>query len=81
MTKEPKGFYNDSGEVLEREEPISTKHGIILYKGKGDDWKLEYPDGSKHYGGVTTIRLINLIYFLQRTNGNLDKSLKLAGLE
>jgi hypothetical protein len=40
MSTEPKGFYSDSGEILEREKSISTKNGIILYKGKGrvDVW-------------------------------------------
>jgi|CryGeyStandDraft_6_1057127.scaffolds.fasta_scaffold205655_2 hypothetical protein len=80
MSTEPKGFYSDSGEILEREKSISTKNGIILYKGKGDSWYLEFPDGSKRIGGVTTIRLINLIYHLNRTNGNLDKSRELSDL-
>jgi len=81
MPKEPRGFYNDLGEILERKGSICTKRGIILYKGRGDDWKLELPDGSRYYGGITTIKLINLIYYLHKTNGNLDKSLKLAGMK
>jgi hypothetical protein len=80
ISKEPKGFYNDSGEILEREEPICTRHGIIVYKGKGDLWYLEFPDGSKRIGQVTTIRLMNLIYYLHKTNGNVDKSRGLSNL-
>lgn len=81
MPKEPKGFKNNLGEILERTKPIATKNGVILYKGKRDDWKIEYPDDSKRIGGVTTIRLMNLIYYLNQTKGNLEKSRKLAGLE
>ena len=80
MGKELKGFYNDSREVLERKNPISTKNGIIIYKGRGDDWKIEFPDDTGYYGGVTTIKLINLFYYLHKTKGNLDKSLELTGL-
>jgi hypothetical protein len=78
MPKEPKGFCNDSGEVLERKNPICTKRGIIIYKGQGDDWKIEFPDSEKRYGGATTIKLMNLIYHLHKTNGNLDKSRELS---
>lgn len=78
MVKEPKGFCNKNGEVLERKIPITTSRGIVLYKGRGDDWKVDFPDDTIEYGGVTTIRLMNLIYFLQKTNGNLDKAFELA---
>lgn len=78
MAKEPKGFYNKDGVILERKTSISTKRGIILYKGRGDDWKVEFPDETREYGGLTTIRLMNLIYYLQKTNGNLDKSFELV---
>ncbi len=80
MAKEPKGFYNGSGEKLEREKPTLTTNGIIVYKGRGDTWYLEFPDGSDRYGGCTTIKLMNLIYHLNKTNGNLDKSRELSSL-
>jgi hypothetical protein len=80
MAKEPKGFYNDSGEPLGRKEPICTTNGVIVYKGRGDIWYLEFPDDSKRYGGCTTIKLMNLVYYLNKTNGNVDKSRVLATL-
>lgn len=46
-----------------REKPIKSKRGLIRYH-KGDNWKIEYPDGDKRYGGATTIRVMNLIYYL-----------------
>ena len=78
--REPKGFYSGSGEPLGRKKPIRTTNGIILYKGKGDIWYLEFPDDSERYGGCTTIKLMNLIYYLHKTNGNLEKSRELASL-
>jgi hypothetical protein len=80
MAKEPKGFRNANGEILGRKEPLCTTNGIVVYKGRGDIWYLEFPDGSERYGGCTTIKLMNLIYFLQKTNGNLDKSRELSNL-
>jgi hypothetical protein len=79
MAKEPKGFRNSSGQRLARDIPISTKAGIIIYKGKGDAWYLEFPDMTSRIGGVTTIKLMSLIYYLEHTNGNLDKSRELVG--
>lgn len=78
MTKEPKGFCSKDGKVLERKIPKSTSRGIILYKGRGDDWKIDFPNDTIEYGGVTTIRLMNLIYYLQKTNGNVEKSYELS---
>jgi hypothetical protein len=78
MVKEPKGYWNSSGEKVERETPLSTKTGIVLYKGKGDKWIISYPD-MYQYGNVTTIKLIDLIYHLGRGR-NLDDSRRLAKL-
>ncbi|MCP8313792.1 MAG: hypothetical protein H3Z53_05405 [archaeon] len=61
----------------EREKPIKTKKGIILYKGKGDNWYIEYPDGDKRYGGATTIRVMNLIYYLSKGK-SIDEADRLA---
>jgi len=80
MAKEPKGFRNDYGERIERDTPLSTKRGIVLYKGRGDTWYLEFPDMTKRIGNVTTIRLMTLIYHLNNTRGNLDKSRELSSL-
>ena len=80
MSEEPKGFYNKKGELLERKKPITTKNGIIVYKGKWDFWYLEFPDDSRRIGSVKTIRLMNLIYHLNKTHGNVDKSRKLSEL-
>ena len=81
MSEEPKGFFNDSGEILKRETPLCTKKGIVLYKGEGDFWYLDFPDETQRIGDVTTIKLINLIYQLKETNGNLDRSRKKLGWE
>lgn len=78
--KEPKGIYSGSGEPLGRKKSIRTTNGIIVYKGRGDNWYLEFPDDSERYGGCTTIKLMNLIYYLNKTSGNLDKSREFAGL-
>jgi hypothetical protein len=79
MVNEPKGFYNDSHKLLERDEPRCTKRGIVIYKGKGDHWYLEFPDGTGRIGSVTAIKLMTLIYHLKETNGNIDKSRKELG--
>jgi len=81
MTEEPKGFYDNSGHLLEREEPRCTKRGIVIYKGKGDHWYLEFPDGTERIGSVTAIKLMTLIYHLKETNGNIDKSRRELGWE
>ncbi|HVP41508.1 MAG TPA: hypothetical protein VMS95_06115 [Candidatus Krumholzibacteriaceae bacterium] len=57
MVEEPKGFYSDSGDLVERKEPLRTKRGIVIYKGKGDQWYLEFPDDTERIGNVTAIKL------------------------
>jgi len=79
VAKEPKGFRNSSGQRLERDNPTKTKAGIVVYKGKGDTWYLDFPDMTERIGGVTAIKLMNMIYYLAQTNGNLDKSRELVG--
>jgi hypothetical protein len=79
MAEEPKGFYNDSGVNLKRETPLCTRKGIVIYKGEEDLWYLEFPDETHKISHVTTIELINLIYYLNKTNGNLDKCRKQMG--
>ena len=74
MKKEPKGFRNNYAQKLEREYPITTKAGIVIYKGRGDSWYLSFPYDTRRIGGVTTIKLMNLIYYLNKYNGNLDES-------
>lgn len=81
MVDEPKGFYNDSGDLVERKKPVCIKRGIVIYKGKGDKWYLDFPDDTERIGNVTTIRLMTLIYHLKETNGNIDKSRKELGWE
>jgi len=76
MSEEPKGFHNDSGDTLKRGTPLCTRKGIVIYKGEGDTWYLDFPDDTQRIGSVTTIRLINLIYHLKETDGNLEKSWK-----
>jgi hypothetical protein len=36
MSEEPKGFYNASGDLVERKKAVRIKSGIVIYKGKGD---------------------------------------------
>jgi len=78
MAEEPKGFYSDLGVNVKRETPLCTRKGIVIYRGEEDLWYLEFPDTHK-ISHVTTIELINLIYYLNKTNGNLDKSRKQMG--
>jgi hypothetical protein len=78
MIKEPKGFWDSSGRRIERNTPLSTKTGIVIYKGRGDRWIVNYPD-MEQYGGVNTIRLMTLIYHLGRGK-NLEESRERAGL-
>jgi hypothetical protein len=80
MSDEPKGFCNDLGDIMKREISLCTKKGIVIYKGEGDQWYLYFPDDTQRIS-VTTIGLINLIYYLNETNGNLDKSKKRIGWE
>jgi hypothetical protein len=79
MANEPKGFKNSSGQRLKRDVPLSTKTGIVLYKGKRGYWYLAYPDMTERIGDVTTIKLMNLIYYLGHGK-NLDKSRELSNL-
>ena len=76
MSEEPKGFYNDSGDLLERKDPKPIKRGLVIYKGKGDHWYIDFPDDTDRIGDVTTIKLMTLIYHLKETNGNIDRSRK-----
>jgi len=63
MVKGEKGFRDRNGIRVVRDKPVCTKTGIILYKGKGDKGIIDYPD-FQQYGGVNTIKLMNLIYHL-----------------
>ncbi|MGA2386538.1 MAG: hypothetical protein ABSG33_08395 [Candidatus Bathyarchaeia archaeon] len=80
MSEELKGFCDASGEILKRKVSLCTEKGIVIYKGERDQWYLNFPDDTKRIG-VTTIGLINLLYYLNETDGNLDRSRKLAGWE
>jgi len=81
MVNEPKGIYNELGEPLERAKPICTYTGIVIYKGKGDLWYLEFPDGTHNISGVTAIKVMTFIYHLKETNGNIDRSKRELGWE
>ena len=78
MIRREKSFRDSNGNRIERDQPVCTITGIILYKGKGNDWKINYPD-MKQYGSVNTIKLINLIYYLGRGR-NLYEARELSGL-
>ncbi len=78
MVKGEKSFRDEDGTRIEREEAVSTKTGIIMYKGKGDRWIIDYPD-MKQYGGVRTINLMNLIYHLGHGK-KLDQARDMADL-
>lgn len=78
MVKGEKGFRDENGKRIERDKAIGTKTGIIIYKGKGDLWMIDYPD-MYQYGGVKTIKLINLIYHLGHGK-NLANARELSGL-
>jgi hypothetical protein len=79
MAREPKGYLDSSGKRIKRVKPRSTWTGIVLYKGRKDTWVINYPDSDEQYGGVSTIKLLNLIYNLGHGK-NLDKSRELANL-
>ncbi|MGD0203401.1 MAG: hypothetical protein ABSC20_05790 [Candidatus Bathyarchaeia archaeon] len=81
MSEEPKGFCNDSQELIERQNSVCTKRGVIIYKGRGDQWYIDFPDDTERIGGVTTIKLMTLIYYLKEFNGNIDRSRKELGWE
>jgi hypothetical protein len=49
-----------------REEPIRTRKGIILWRGRRDNWYLSYPTGGGRIGGANTIRVMNFIYHLSK---------------
>ena len=78
MGKREKSFRDKYGNRVERDAPVCTKTGIILYKGRGDNWMIDYPD-LKQYGGVKTIKLMNLIYHLGKGK-RLDEARELADL-
>ena len=78
MVKEPKGFLNNSGQRLKRDIPLSTRTGIVIYKGKGDAWYLNYPNMTERIE-CNTIKLMTLIYHLGHGK-NLDRSRELSGL-
>ena len=79
MARGEKGFRDRHGNKLKRDSPVRTRTGIIIYKASGKKWNIYYPDDSYQYGGVTTIKLINLIYHLGQGK-NLDEARELAGL-
>jgi hypothetical protein len=78
MAREPKGYWDRSGKKIERDKPLATKTGMVIYKGRGDSWVIDYPD-MKQYGAVNTIKLMTLIYHLGQGK-NLDDSRQLSGL-
>lgn len=51
-----------------RETPIRTKKGIIFYSNDCKDWKIDYPDGTKRYGGATSEKVA--IFFLSLSMGH-----------
>jgi len=58
-----------------RSKAKKTKKGLVLYRGGRDKWYVDYPDKEwsgkyKRYGGATTIRVMNLIYFLDKYGWN-----------
>ena len=61
-----------------RETEVKTKNGIILYKSpKRDQWQIDYPDGAYRYGGIDTIKLMALIYYLGKGK-SLNQARKLV---
>jgi len=70
---------NDLSRPNKREKPLRTKRGIVLYHGRGDNWYLEYPSGrwTGRYGGATTIRVMNFIYYLSKGK-SIDEADRLA---
>ena len=60
-----------------REKAIKSKKGIILYSKGTDKWWLQYPDGSKRWGGATTIRVMNFIYYISKGK-SIDEADRLA---
>jgi hypothetical protein len=77
--EQPRFFTNDSGEILKRKLALSTYDGIMILRGEHDRWCLDFPDDTKT--SARTIEVVNLIYFLKQTNGNLDKSKQWVGLK
>jgi hypothetical protein len=77
LSEEPKGIFSNNHELLERKDWKRTKRGIIIFKGKGDQWYLDFPDDSERID-CNTIELMNFIYYLEKTRRNLDKSHRLT---
>lgn len=66
--KEPKGWGS------ERERPLETKRGIVIYKRGRGDWIVNFPDDyGEHYGRTSTAELLSLFAWLAQ-----GKSLKEA---
>lgn len=74
MADEEKGFVGNDGERVSREVGVNCKTGLILYKGYGDYYYLDLPNGIARIGNVTTMKLIELLLNLQKYDGNLDKA-------
>ena len=72
-------FTDSCGNKLCREEAEHTKYGLVILQLKNGFWFVTFPDWTK--AKVSTIELINLIYFLKETNGNLDKSRQWVGIK
>lgn len=55
----------ENGKVIQRNEPLSTKNGIVFTSKDGKSWQIDYPSpkGDDHrYGNATAERVA--IFFL-----------------
>ena len=46
MAEEEKGF-SQNGKRAERKKALKTKTGLVIYKGYGDYYYVNFPDGSE----------------------------------
>ena len=76
MEKENKGGFRRDGMKLVRETAKCTKTGIVLTKGAGDHYYMDFPDGTVIFGISNARSLGDLFYYLSQYDGDIDKAFK-----
>jgi hypothetical protein len=68
------GFHRN-GIRADRDKPIKVTAGLIIYKGEGDQYYLDFPYG-KDMGRIsaTAKEVSDFFYYLEKTDGDLDKA-------
>ena len=73
MTEET-GFFDNKGKKMSRAEAVSCKTELIIYRGKDGYYYLDLPDDSERIGSVTTPKINELFYYIDKFDGNLEKA-------